>query len=91
MKLFILTLGFIIVTTFSLHAQSVDRFIEKNKNRAIRKTEMRVDRKIDKGIDKSLDAADKGATKGVKSDAEKKEDRRKKKEVKKEGADPKEN
>ena len=90
MKTLILTLGIILLTTFSLHAQGVDRFLEKNKNRAVRKTEMHVDRKIDKGMNKSLDAADKGATKAVKSDPQKKENRRKKKEAKKEEAEQKE-
>jgi hypothetical protein len=90
MKTFIVTLGIIMLTTFGLQAQGIERFVEKNKNRAVRKTEMHVDRKIDKGMNKSLDAADKGATKAVKSDPQKKEARRKKKEEKKEEAEQKE-
>ena len=90
MKTFILTLGVILLTTFGLQAQSLDRFVQKNKNRAIRKTEMHVDRKIDRGMNKSLDAADKGATKAVKGDPQKKEARRKKKDAKREEAGQKE-
>ena len=90
MKAFILTLGVILITAFSLQAQGLEKFVEKNKNRAIRKTEMHADRKIDKGMNKSLDAADKGATKAVKSDPQKKEARRKKKAEQKEEAEQKE-
>lgn len=90
MRTFILALGLILITTFSLQAQGLERFVEKNKNRAIRKTEMHADRKIDKGVNKSLDAADKGATKAVKSDPQKKEARRNKKAAKKEEAEQKE-
>jgi hypothetical protein len=90
MKIIIIALGLMLLTTFSLHAQSLEGFVEKNKNRAIRKTEMHADRKIDKGMNKSLDAADKGATKAMKSDPQKKEARRKKKAEKNEEATQKE-
>ncbi len=90
MKTFILTLGVILITAFSLQAQGLEKFVEKNKNRAVRKTEMHADRKIDKGMNKSLDAADKGATKAVKGDPQKKEARRSKKDAKKEEAEQKE-
>ena len=91
MKIIIIALGLMLLTTLSLQAQSLEGFVEKNKNRAIRKTEMHADRKIDKGMNKSLDAADKGATKAVKSDPQKKEARRKKKAEKNEEANQKEN
>ncbi len=91
MKTIIIALGLMLLTTFSLQAQGLERFAEKNKNRAIRKTEMHADRKIDKGMNKSLDAADKGATNAVKSDPQKKEDRRRKKSEKNEEANQKEN
>jgi len=91
MKTIIIALGLMLLTTFSLQAQGLERFAEKYKNRAIRKTEMHADRKIDKGMNKSLDAADKGATNVVKSDPQKKEDRRRKKSEKNEEANQKEN
>ncbi|NTW25712.1 MAG: hypothetical protein HGA37_13525 [Lentimicrobium sp.] len=79
MKTLITALGLMLLTTFSIQAQSLERFVENNTNRAIRKTEMHADRKIDKGMNKSLDAAEQGATKAVKSDPQKKEARSKKK------------
>lgn len=66
-------LSMLMLMSCGLQAQNLDRFADKNKNRAIRKTEMRVNRKIDKGVDKSLDAAEKGTTKAVKGDPQKKE------------------
>ena len=84
MKNLIVTLGIFMLMSCGLQAQNLDRFVEKNKNRAVRKTEMCVNRKVDKGVDKSLDATEKGAEKAVKSDPQKKEARRKRKAEKQE-------
>lgn len=84
MKKLIITTGIFMLISFGLQAQDLDRFLQKNKNRAIRKTEMRVNRNIDKGVDKSLDAAEKGTVKAVKGDPQKKEARRQRKAEKQE-------